>query len=300
MTREEFALHYHELKLGRELSRRTGKAFQDFFEQIMQQADPSFLPIKPMGKEGDWKADGYSTNSGTVYQCYAPEEMTVAKAARKISADFDGARRHWQDKMKRWVFVWNSERALPPQTAALLAELKTDHRAVAIEQMGPAGLWDVVKRLSLADREALLGIVPDLADAPTTTAAEIQVLMKHLGRLDTVISDTADLDLTAIAEKLRRNRLSDAVTSLVTPAVPVARLVGKFVTSMPDPGFSQVVAAELAGKYTELADSMDDSDKIFGGLIDYVLGEHRLEPKLFWAAVGIVTHYFELCDVFER
>jgi hypothetical protein len=300
MTKEEFALHYHWLKLELELFQRTGKAFQDFFEQIMQKADPCFVMIKPMGRQGDWKADGYSTGTRTVYQCYAPEDMTGAEAASKIREDFNGARNHWQDKMWCWVFVWSSERALPPQAVAALAELKTGHPALKIDHMGRAGLWDVFKRLPLADREALLGAVPDIADAPTTTAAEIQVLMKHLGRLDAVMSDTADLDLTAIAEKLRRNRLSDAVTSLVKPALPVAKLVEKFVTSMPDPGFSRVVAAELAERYNELAASADGSDAIFGGLIEYVLGEHRLDPKFFWAAVGIVTHYFELCDVFER
>ena len=300
MTREDFALHYHEIKLELELSRRTGKVFQDFFEQIMQKADPCFVMIKPMGRVGDWKADGYSTRTGTVYQCYAPEDMTGPAAARKIVEDFHGARDRWQDKMRGWDFVWSSERALPPQALAALEDLKMGYPALKIDHMGRAGLWDVVKRLSLADREALLGIVPDLADAPMTTAAEIQVLMKHLGRLGAVMSDTADLDLTAIAEKLRKNRLSDAVTSLVRPALPLAKLVEKFVTSMPDPGFSQVIAAELAGRYNELAASADGSDVIFFGLIEYVLGEHRLEPKFFWAAVGIVTHYFELCDVFER
>jgi hypothetical protein len=60
MTKEEFSLHYHEIRLELELSRRTGQSFQDFLEQIMQKSDPSFLLVKPMGREGDWKSDGYS------------------------------------------------------------------------------------------------------------------------------------------------------------------------------------------------------------------------------------------------
>jgi hypothetical protein len=300
MTKEEFALSHHEIKLELELFRLTGKAFQDFFEQIMQKVDSSFIMIKPMGREGDWKADGYSTNTATIYQCYAPEEMTGAQAAKKIGEDFNGARTRWQDKMRRWAFVWSSERALPPQVVSVLADLKTAHPTLAIEHIGRAGLWDIIKVLSLADRETLLGVVPDLNDAPITTAAEIQVLMKHLAAHRSVASDSVDLDLTAIAEKLRRNHLSDAVTMTVKPAVPVARLVREFVTSMPDPAFSQAIAVELAEKYTEIAASTDDPDVVFGNLIDYVWGEHRRELKFFWAAAGIVTHYFELCDIFER
>lgn len=300
MTREEFSLHYHELRLEVELSRRVGRAFQDFFEQIMQKADPSFIMVKPMGREGDWKADGYSLSTGTIYQCYAPEDMTGAQAAKKIKEDFGGAKEQWKDKMQRWSFVWSSERALSPQAIEALTELKAANSNLAVDQIGRAGLWDIVKGLSLAEREALLGIVPNPNDASITTAAEIQVLMKHLGSHSPDVSDTVDLDLTAIVEKLQRNRLSAAVTMTVRPAVPVARLVREFVTSMPDPAFSQAVAADLARKYGELASRTSEPDVIFSGLVEYAWGQHHTELKFFWAAAGIVTHYFELCDVFER
>ena len=29
----------------------------------MQMVDPSFKMVKPVGREGDWKADGYSSHS---------------------------------------------------------------------------------------------------------------------------------------------------------------------------------------------------------------------------------------------
>lgn len=301
MTKEEFSLHYHDNRLEVELSRRTGKSFQDYFEQIMQRADPSFQMVKPMGKAGDWKSDGYSASTSTIYQCYAPEDLTAAKAMKKVREDFNGAKERWKEKMRAWTFVWSSAKhGLPPEVVSLLAELKTENPDLVIDDMGPAGLWRVVKELAIADRETLLGCVPNLDDVPTTTAAEIQVLMKHLGSHDYVTSDTIDFDLTAIAEKLKRNGLSDAVTAMVRPALPVARLVRDYVTSMPDPNFSQAIAADLVEKYTQLVASSDDPDVIFGNLVEYVSGPHRLEPRFFWAAAGVVSHYFELCDIFER
>jgi hypothetical protein len=300
MTKDEFGLIHHELRLEVELFRRCGKSFQDFFEQIMQKADSSFIMVKPMGAQGDWKADGYSLSSATIYQCYAPEGLTGAEAARKITADFEGAIGRWQNKMMRWVFVWSSDRALPPQAVAALANLKRAHPELEIDHLGRVGLWKIVRALALADREALLGVVPNPTDAPMTTAAEIQVLMKHLGRIGPVVSDTGDLNLTAIAEKRQRNRLSESVANMVRPAMPVARLVREFVTSMPDPDFAQAIAIDLAGRYSALASAVDNPDVIFGSLVEYVLGEYRLEPRFFWAAAGIVAHYFELCDVFER
>jgi hypothetical protein len=124
MTKEEFALHYHEIQLDLTLFRRTGRSFQDFFELIMQKADASFMMVKPMGRIGDWKADGFSSITKTVHQCYAPEDMTGTKAAAKVKEDFDGARERWKDKMCGWNFVWSSHAALPPQVIAALAELK--------------------------------------------------------------------------------------------------------------------------------------------------------------------------------
>lgn len=298
MTKEEFALHYHEIKLDLELFRRTGKSFQDFFELIMQKADDSFVMVKPMGRIGDWKADGYSTKTGTVYQCYAPEEMTGTKAAAKVEEDFDGARNQWKAKMRGWNFVWSSDSALPPQVISKLADLKTKFPQLTIDHTGRAVLWKIVQQLSLADRESLLGAVPDLRDAPNTTAAEITVLMQHLGSQGFLPADTASLDLTAIAEKIQRNHLSAAVTATVTVATPVAKVVREYVTNMPDPAFSQKIAADLGGKYLEFAALTDDADVIFGNLVQYVLGTSSL--KLYWAAAGIVTHYFELCDVFEH
>lgn len=300
MTTEEFALHYHESMLKLELFERTARSFQDLFEEIMQRADPSFMMVKPMGRAGDWKADGYSLNSKTIYQCYAPEEMTGSEASKKVVDDFEGARSRWQDKMQRWVFVWSSARALPPQVVSALAGLKSAWPALEIDHIGRAGLWGIVKNLSLADRQSLLGVVPDLSAAAVTTAVEIQVLMKHLRQQTPEMADTSTLDITAIAEKLRRNGLSEAVTDMVKPSIPIARLVHKFVTGMPEPAFSHAIAVDLAGKYSELTVSTDDPDIIFGSIIEYVWGEHRPDPKLFWAATGITTYYFELCDIFEK
>lgn len=300
MTPEEFSNYHHEKRLELELHNRVGRSFQDLFEQIMQKSDPSFLPVKPMGREGDWKSDGFSLSSGTLYQCYAPEQLTGAMAAKKIREDFDGGLEKWKDKLRAWVFVYNSASGLPPQVVKALTELKAAYPDIAITQMGREGLWQIVKQLSMEDRVAILGPVPELSAVPVTTAAEIQVLMKHLGKKTASLPEDPTFDLTAIAEKLAKNRLSAAVAMTVRPAMPVARLVRQFVTSMPDPDFSESIASDLASKYRELAETTHDPDVVFASLVDYVVGDRRLDPKFFWAATGIVAHYFELCELFER
>ncbi|MFC1834496.1 hypothetical protein ACFL2Q_07155 [Thermodesulfobacteriota bacterium] len=49
-----------------------------------------------------------------------------------------------------------------------------------------------------------------------------------------------------------------------------------------------------------LSDDLDSPDQIFRGLVDYVSRGRAHDGKVLGAATGIVTHYFELCDIFER
>ena len=72
-----------------------GDAFQRLFERVMSLAYPrDFLACRPWGKVGDRKNDGYLPSQRTLFQSYAPNEMTAADAVKKITEDFDGAKKH--------------------------------------------------------------------------------------------------------------------------------------------------------------------------------------------------------------
>ena len=45
--------------------------------------------------------------------------LTATKTCDKVLADFAGAKSHWGNQMKSWLFVWNAQ-ALPPQVVSLL------------------------------------------------------------------------------------------------------------------------------------------------------------------------------------
>ena len=297
MNPAEFGLHYHRLCFEVECHRRKGFEFQSFFERIMAKHDPSFIPVRPTGKEGDWKSDGYSSGSYTIYQCYAPEKLTAQKAADKIKTDFDGAKGKWGSKMKCWVFVWSSYQALPPQAVAAIQEIRKTATSVRIEDWSLEGLWNIVKQLPEADRIQILGAIPEIDVAPRTTSAEIQSLLSYLSTTPFTY-DSENLALTAIAEKLQRNSLSDSVRAIVTPAVPVAKLVERYASRHPDPNFSARVAQSLVAEYERLSGEGMGAETLFFNLLSYVARAEPHEPNLFWSAAGIVTYYFQLCDIF--
>jgi hypothetical protein len=300
MTPDEFGRHYHYLVFKDACHERKGAAFQTFFEAIMHKHDASFIAVKPSGKQGDWKCDGFSATSGRVYQCYAPEGLTAAKAVKKVNEDFSGALAYWKKEMVGWVFVWSAHDALPPQVLKALEDIRAGDHGVAIDDWSREHLWVLVKALPQDIRIELLGHIPQVGVAPDMTAAEIKTLLTFLTARELTI-DSANFDLTDISEKLQKNGLSASVRALVTPAVPIARIVQSYLARHPDPDYSSRAARALVEEYQQLAASgLKDADEVFWKIVQYVASHDLNDPKRFWAALGIVSHYFELCDIFER
>jgi hypothetical protein len=114
------------------LLKKKGQAFEDFFSDIAKQTWAENFEIwKPQGPLGDFKCDGYQVQEKTVFQCYGPEIPEPSKTAAKIRADFEGAKKHFGDRMAKWVFVYN-QRDLPATCGKLLGELREKNPDIGI------------------------------------------------------------------------------------------------------------------------------------------------------------------------
>ena len=52
-----------------------GNAFESLFTTVMRYSDKGFKPVKPQGRLGDRKNDGFIKEKGTYYQVFAPENL---------------------------------------------------------------------------------------------------------------------------------------------------------------------------------------------------------------------------------
>ncbi|HET8814977.1 MAG TPA: ABC-three component system protein [Solirubrobacterales bacterium] len=301
MDRDEIVRAWHYLRFINECLRRTGTEFQSFFEDLMEKVDPAFVRIKPSGQEGDWKSDGWLPGSGTCFQVYAPEELTVATTVAKIEADFAGALAKWNGDLKSWIFVWSArQEGLPAAVLNCLNKLSEDNEEIEIDQWGRERLWQQCCELPEADRTDLLGPVPEPAAVTATTDHEVQSLLTYIAEQPIPDLDS-DLELVSLEEKMDRNDFGEGVRLLIKAAMPIVPTVEHYVSNHPDQRFSQRVAVSLGERYEEMTESLDgDANAIFGGLLDRISGAATPETKERWAAVAIVAHYFELCDIFER
>jgi hypothetical protein len=115
---------FYELRFELAFLKTKGDAFQDFFSSIMEKVHPAdFQRVRPWGRIGDWKNDGYLRSERTLFQIYAPNEMTSAEAIRKIDQDFAGALPYWKDYFATWVFAHNARIGLGPEITERLLSL---------------------------------------------------------------------------------------------------------------------------------------------------------------------------------
>src|SRR4051812_45430501 len=99
MNQTEFANYFFRQQFKLACYEKKGDEFQNFFANIMEKSDESFVSVSAAGRLGDKKCDGYSEKTATVFQCYSPDNIekddTIKSAIKKIEDDFVGAKKHW-------------------------------------------------------------------------------------------------------------------------------------------------------------------------------------------------------------
>jgi len=301
MDGQEFDLYFHRLRFDNECFRRTGTSFQSFFEDIMSRAQPTFVTVKPWGRDGDRKCDGIITETGTVFQVYAPERIKVPETKAKIETDFEGAVEGWPD-MRGWIFVWSAlNDGLPPELLQCLLTIQSGHPSLAIANWDREQLWKVVvEQLNNEQRVSLLGPVPRVESANATTAVEIQTVLNFLSDQPVGPEPDDSFDITDLKPKLEKNRLSPEIETLAGRALPIAQEVERYVNGSYDGQLSSRVGSRLIARYRELTALGVSGDQAFIDLVDFSTGDRGRPETFFWGAAGIVTYYFQICDIFER
>jgi len=115
---------WYEMKFRETFRSRDGTGFQNFFSELMEMRYPGdFQRVKPYGKLGDRKCDGYQTSIKIVYQIYAPEAFKLASMLKKIDDDFWVRLNSGRIKCWGWRFVHNQWRGLPADVVFKLNNL---------------------------------------------------------------------------------------------------------------------------------------------------------------------------------
>lgn len=273
-------------------------AFQDFFVEIMSKKYPAdFLRIRPWGSRGDQKNDGYLKSKRTLFQVYAPNELSEALTIKKIDEDFNGALPHWKEHFDIWVFVHNSRNGLGPEQTKKLLELANKNKDIKVISWSFDEIHNELFSLADNDVSALLG-------PPLTQKAMLDLRSNDLvSVLDSLskIKPPVNIPIRPVrGDKIAKNNLSANVATLLRAGEETAAKVEWFFDNHPDKTIGDTIAESFRAEYFRLKAENLLPDQIFTGLHTFAGSCNRGQASHEAAVLAVLAFFFAECDIFEE
>ncbi|PIS38358.1 MAG: hypothetical protein COT35_01245 [Nitrospirae bacterium CG08_land_8_20_14_0_20_52_24] len=288
---------FYEQKFENAFLRAKGSEFQTFFEKLMGLAyKADFMACRPWGNRGDRKNDGFIKSERRLFQVYAPNEMTEAKATAKIQEDFEGAKAYWGTHFDKWVFAHNAVNGLPPHVQKVLLDFEAQNAGITVEPWGLEEFRAIFRRLTLDDMQLWFGIVPTDETKARLGFKDLQVVLETIASR-TVIHGQAVKDVPR--GKIEANALSESVATLLKAGMAKAPLVKDFFYQWHDITLGERIATSFRTKYEALYGEFSPN-QIFAELQGWAGGGERGSPDHEISVLTVIAYFFERCDIFEE
>lgn len=290
---EDWFRHRAELKLLKLHS----IAYQDHFNDLMEAVHGSdFIRVRPAGRAGDRKCDGYLRRTDTVFQVYAPHTVRINEWLAKIDEDFNGALNQWA-QMRAWTFVHNQHDGLPPDVAQAILKVEDGNPTLTIDQWAPSRLLDLSERLSEERLVRLFGNPPREEDMRTLDRGDVANAVAGLS--GAIANWTPGSDLPLIdPRKMDYNELSDRPRRFLTAGIAQSSLVDGYFNNHTDPNLRDRVGAMMKGEWNRLR-SATTPDGAFDELFEHVAA-HAAGSREVTASLALLAYLFEECDIFDN
>lgn len=128
--------------------------------------------------------------------------------------------------------------------------------------------------------------------------AELEVLAKYLVSPTTPMQVAPSFSLLKIDDKINKNSLQ-CVQKYITMGLSSNLTIEDYLNRHPDPSFATQLTNIMAQKYQELKSQGLDSYEVFDELWAFASGMHT-DFSYQAAGLGILTYFFEKCEVFEK
>lgn len=281
------------------LHKHKATAFQDHFNDVMEAVHGiDFIRVRPAGKAGDRKCDGYLRSADTVFQVYAPARVELRSWLNKIDEDFAGAKAHW-GTMRSWTFVHNQHDGLPADVAQSLLKLKTDHSDLLIDQWPPSYLLELTADLPESRLVRVFGHPPLEREMRVLDRGDIAKAVKGLA-LESASWTPHAADLPFVdPRKLDFNRLSDHPRRLISAGIAQAHMVEAYFDNNPDPTLRDRAGMLMKLEWLNLHQCGVTGDEAFHVLYERAAANARGSREAT-ASLALLAFLFESCDIFDN
>jgi len=281
------------------------QAFEDLFTKIKQNEDSNFKQVKPQGRIGDGKCDGFNYATGEYYQVYAPEELTGNESTllSKMDASIKGLIDFWEEKefnVNKFYFV------VKDNYKNVYALLYTNAKAIATkygiecEILTCKNIEDAFSKLNEDKIIDIIGIIPDPLNIDNVEydvmKEVIDFLLKSKGpKIKELIPIHPDFE-----KKISFNLLSNVVSEFLNAGQRQSFVIKEYFELN-----SKFIKEELRQIFNDtyqksviaIPDSKTKNDEVFQLIAD------KSSPKdnfaVHNAVYVLMAYYFEYCDIFE-
>ena len=281
-----------------------GNEFEKLFTNIMTYRHSDFQQIKPWGKTGDRKNDGYLKSTSTYFQVFAPEDILTSYPAviKKLVTDFAGLKKHWSP-INEFYFVLN-EKYLGVNADCEISI----NKLVKDESLNNGGFYtskDLERTLLELEEDEInqvVGFLPDInldyLDYSVLNEVVAQITQLPVGNF------TEKIEIPDWDKKIEFNGLSEYCRSQLNFGAQMQGTLNSFLSN--DPFIAETLQKQLNGLYREIKaenDKLDTNDehpgdKTFLELIKRCLPENKQQYLL--PVLSLLAKYFETCDIFEN
>lgn len=284
--------------------RSEGQAYEDLVSSVMCQAIPNFRQVKPQGRFGDKKNDGFDPTTGSYYQVYAPEDLatTKDKGVQKLKTDFQGLISYWNSigmTVRSFRFVVNDKyRGVGPYFYANLNELKKLAPTVDMDIMPSNQLERIFQGLEEIQILNIIGAIPSV-DVTMLEMDALHCVVNHIMNSDPenpvyTIPTNPNFFL-----KVEYNGLSDYVKCRMLNGLISESVIEEYFTNnnnfMKDELRDRFNSYYLLSK-AELTSA--EPDEIFWNIYSKAL-PNRANRAIANAVIALMAYYFQCCDIFE-
>lgn len=285
-----------------------GQVFEDLFVRVMQASDKDFRPVKPQGRIGDKKNDGFNKVKGQYYQVYSPEDTAdkEKESYKKLESTFDELYDYWQpiSPIKEFYWVYNDkfQTGVYPSIEKALANIEQKY-GIKANPFLCKDLEDVFLALSESEIIDILGgYLPDnncIEDVELSVLGEVIDFLIQGKFNPNNITFPNDINFD---KKIRFNKLSKTFATLLKTAFYQDYIISEYFKYNSKftkenlktvfSGFYKEALEEISGEFPEKADLV----------FEYIMekAKPRNNMAVTNAVLALMAHYFESCDIYEE
>ncbi len=297
MNRQEKTLARNQFKM--KIYEANGQKFEDLFTAIMNYSEPDFQQIKPWGRIGDGKNDGYIKSVGIYFQVFAPEDIKKSynDVINKLEKDFQGLLKEWSP-INEFYFVVNDKfDGVSKDCEKKIQEIKVNHKLKNAGFKTPKDLENLL--FTLTD-DQILSIIHFLPDPSIIKTLDYSILNEVIGFIMGLSYKPADGDKIKMPDwdqKIKFNNLTDRPTKCLNNGYLHVGALEKYLKNN-----GTFLADELKTKMRELYLFEKEQDKNGDDLFWAIVSQASPKAELSYqtAVIVIMSKYFETCDIFEE